>query len=162
MKMKVDPKFLAMVQQLSEERKERLLSRMTGKLPRRLMKEKISVDDALALQLEIEDEQLQDWRKQVRKIRALEQDKSAKSSEEKGNAALAPKAEKMPEAAAKPGAATKAKVAAKPAAPAKTVAKKVTAAAKPKAPAKPQAAAKTAPAKSKTTAKPAATTKSKS
>ena len=56
------PEYLAKVQSLTREEAERLLSRMRGKLPRRLEKDKLSRDDALAIQMELEDEQLQEWR----------------------------------------------------------------------------------------------------
>jgi hypothetical protein len=36
---------------------------MTGKLPKRLMKEKLTRIEAIAIQLELEDELLQEWRK---------------------------------------------------------------------------------------------------
>ena len=42
---------------------------MSGKLPRRLEKDKLSKEDALAFQLEIEDEQLEEWREKMTKIR---------------------------------------------------------------------------------------------
>lgn len=54
--------------QLSEADAERLLSRMSGKLPRRLEKDKLSREEALALQLELEDEHLQEWRERMAKI----------------------------------------------------------------------------------------------
>ena len=41
---------------LNADEAERLLSRMSGKLPKRLDKDKMSKEDALALQLETEDE----------------------------------------------------------------------------------------------------------
>jgi len=56
------------VKLLTEEDAERVLSRMSGKLPRRLDKDKLSREDALALQLELEDEQLQEWREKMAKI----------------------------------------------------------------------------------------------
>lgn len=56
------------VKLLTEEDAERVLSRMSGKLPRRLDKDKLSRDDALALQLELEDENLQEWREKMAKI----------------------------------------------------------------------------------------------
>ena len=95
--MKVDPKFLEMVSSLSESRKERLLSRMTGKLPKRLLKDKIDIDEALAMQLEIEDEQLQDWRKQMH----LMKKKSKKITGEKEKAVKQPKVEEKPKASTK-------------------------------------------------------------
>lgn len=57
------PEYLEKVQHLTDEETERLLSRMGGKLPRRLAKEKISQHEALALQMELEDEHLQEWRR---------------------------------------------------------------------------------------------------
>ncbi|HEY8118402.1 MAG TPA: hypothetical protein VIE91_04120 [Methylophilaceae bacterium] len=81
--MKADPKYIEMALKLSGPQKERLLSRMTGKLPKRLLKDKIDIDEAIAIQLEIEDEQLQEWRKQMQLIK----NKSKKVAEEKDNAA---------------------------------------------------------------------------
>ena len=53
---------------LNADEAERLLSRMSGKLPKRLDKDKMSKEDALALQLEIEDEHLNEWRAKMAKI----------------------------------------------------------------------------------------------
>lgn len=69
------PEYLAKVAKLSKLEKERLMSRMTGKLPRRLDKDKLNNEEALAFQLELEDEQLQDWRKMMADIRAKEEAK---------------------------------------------------------------------------------------
>ncbi|MCX7187179.1 MAG: hypothetical protein WCG46_06370 [Methylophilaceae bacterium] len=55
---------------LSPEEAERLLSRMSGKLPKRLDKDKLSVEDALALQLELEEENLNEWREKMAKIKS--------------------------------------------------------------------------------------------
>lgn len=63
------PEYLAQVGSLSKEEKERLFSRMTGKLPQRLEKDKLSKDEALALQLELEDEQLHEWRKMMHSLK---------------------------------------------------------------------------------------------
>lgn len=57
---------------LDTEQKERLLSRMSGKLPKRLKKEKLSELEALAIQLELEDEQLVEWKERVDSIRSKE------------------------------------------------------------------------------------------
>jgi hypothetical protein len=57
------PEYLAKAKLLSKEEAERVLSRMGGKLPRRMEKRKLSQEEALAIQLELEDEQLHDWRK---------------------------------------------------------------------------------------------------
>jgi hypothetical protein len=122
MGMKVDPKFLEVVSHLSASQKEKLLSRMRGKLPRRLLKDKINTDTALALQLEIEDEQLQDWRKQMLLIK----EKSKKITEKKDKAAKQAKTETPPKAstkAKKKSNAVTAAVKAKPVAKAQPVAK---------------------------------------
>jgi len=69
------PEYLAKVAKLSKLEKERLMSRMSGKLPRRLEKEKLNSEEALAFQLELEDEQLQEWRKMMAIIREKEEAK---------------------------------------------------------------------------------------
>jgi hypothetical protein len=56
------PNYLAKVKLLTKEETERLLSRMGSKLDRRLEKRKVSQEEALAKQMEWEDEQLQEWR----------------------------------------------------------------------------------------------------
>jgi len=53
---------------LTEEETERLLSRMRGKLTRRIDDKKLSTIDAIAIQLEFEDEQLEEWRENRIKI----------------------------------------------------------------------------------------------
>lgn len=63
-------KFQEKAKLLNAEEAERLLSRMSGKLPKRLDKDKLSRDDALALQLELEEEQLNEWREKMAKIKA--------------------------------------------------------------------------------------------
>lgn len=62
--------YLELARKLSSEEQERVLSRMSGKLPRRLEKDKLTVEEALAIQLELEDEQLQEWRARMHAIRA--------------------------------------------------------------------------------------------
>jgi len=70
MKIKTpNQKYLEKVKLLTKGETERLLSRMSGKLPRRLEKEKLSTLDALAIQLEVEDEQLNEWREKMRTIK---------------------------------------------------------------------------------------------
>lgn len=64
------PEYLEQAKKLSAEEQERLLSRMAGKLPRRLQKDKLSKEEALAIQLEIEDEQLHEWRERMHAIKA--------------------------------------------------------------------------------------------
>jgi cell division septation protein DedD len=112
--------YIAKAKKLSEEDRDRVLSRMGGKLPKRLQKEKLTVEEAIAIQLELEDEQLQEWRANMAAI----QEKAAKAK-----AKADEKAAKVKPKAAKPVVAKSAP------------AKKVTPVAKPavatKAPAKP-------------------------
>ncbi len=70
--------YTAQAQKLSVAQKERLLSRMSGKLPKRLAKEKLTELEAIAIQLELEDEQLQEWKEKVASIRAKEEKKKSK------------------------------------------------------------------------------------
>lgn len=81
MKEKVNPVYLDKVKQLSADEAERVLSRMGGKLPKRFIKDKLSQEEALALQLEIEDEQLQEWREKVAKLREEDEKKTKKNKE---------------------------------------------------------------------------------
>jgi hypothetical protein len=61
--------YLEKARQLEQEETERLLARMRSKLMRRLEDKKMSVQEALAIQLEIEDEELQEWRARMAEIR---------------------------------------------------------------------------------------------
>lgn len=61
--------YLEKVKQLSDEETERLLSRMGTKLRRKQDKDKVNQLEALAIQLEIEDEMLKEWRERVAEIR---------------------------------------------------------------------------------------------
>lgn len=98
------PEYLAKVKLLTKEESERLLSRMEGKLPRRLQKDKITKEDALAIQLELEDEQLQHWRNMIRIMREKEkakketkaQKETKAKKEEKAKVASKAKGEKEP------------------------------------------------------------------
>jgi hypothetical protein len=63
MKIKsASPEYLERAASLSREDAERLFSRMRGKLARRIENEKIESLDAVALQLQLEDEELNEWR----------------------------------------------------------------------------------------------------
>ena len=73
------PEYLTKVQRLTKIETERLFSRMEGKLPKRLEKDKLSKEEALALQLELEDEQLEEWRKMMRKLNEKEKVKEDKA-----------------------------------------------------------------------------------
>jgi len=64
-----NPEYLEKAELLNEEEAERLLSRMGKKLPRLLEKEKLSTIEALAIQLELEDERLNEWRERVAELR---------------------------------------------------------------------------------------------
>ena len=71
MKIKVpSEEYLAKAARLSAKESERMLSRMSGKLPRRLEKDKLTQLEALAIQLELEEEMLRDWRERMEEIRA--------------------------------------------------------------------------------------------
>ena len=65
---KANKEYIDKVSNLSEEEADRLLSRMTGKLTRRINDSKLSSIDAIAIQLELEDEQLEEWRENRIKI----------------------------------------------------------------------------------------------
>jgi len=99
------PEYLEQAKKLSAEEQERLLSRMAGKLPRRLQKDKLSKEEALAIQLEIEDEQLHEWRERMYAIKAKNKAdtepkakaKSAKHVAEDAPAAVKAAAKKAPE-----------------------------------------------------------------
>jgi hypothetical protein len=62
--------YLEKAKQLSDEEAERLLARMRGRFARRVEDKKLSKTEALALQLEFEDEELTEWREKMAEIRA--------------------------------------------------------------------------------------------
>ncbi len=69
MKLKTaSPEYLEKATALSHEDVERLFARMRGKLTRKLESEKIRSLDAVALQLQLEDEELQEWRQKWAEI----------------------------------------------------------------------------------------------
>lgn len=127
--------YIAKAKNLSDEDRDRVLSRMGGKLPKRLQKEKLTVEEAIAIQLELEDEQLQEWRANMAVIQEKSAKAKAKAEEKAEEKAAKAKAKEVPAKVAKP-------VLAKA-----TPTKKVTSSAKPattKAPAKPVATQKPA------------------
>lgn len=69
MKKNPSEEYLEKAKQLSKEDTERLLSRMRTKLTRRLEDKKLSALEVAALQLEIEDEDLEEWRKKWSEIK---------------------------------------------------------------------------------------------
>jgi hypothetical protein len=64
--------YLEKAKLLTEHETECLLSRMLGRFEHRLGKVKLSRLEALALQLELEDEQLAEWRKKRAVIKEKE------------------------------------------------------------------------------------------
>lgn len=81
MKIKIASEdYLEKAKKLTEEKAERLLSRMTGRVERRLEKDKLSRLEALAIQLEIEDEQLSEWRERMASIKEKNEDKIKRKS----------------------------------------------------------------------------------
>jgi len=63
---------------LTEEETERLMARMRTKLMRRLEDKKMSVPEVVAIQMEIEDEELNEWREKMAEIRNTEERKKSK------------------------------------------------------------------------------------
>ncbi len=61
--------YLGIAGRLSKEEAEHVLSRMRSKLMRRLEDRKMSTLEAIAIQLEIEDEELSEWRERMAEIR---------------------------------------------------------------------------------------------
>ena len=57
------PEYIQKAMALSQEDAERLFSRMRRKLSHRLEKDKIESLEAIALQLQAEDDDLEEWRK---------------------------------------------------------------------------------------------------
>lgn len=68
MKHKADEAYLEKAKNLTEEQVERLHSRMRNKLTTKTEDKKITPLEALAIQMELEDEQLEEWREQRRKL----------------------------------------------------------------------------------------------
>jgi N-acyl-L-homoserine lactone synthetase len=73
MKIKTaDKEYVEKATNLTVEETERMLSRMHGKLTRRLEDKKLSMTDAIAIQLELDDERLAEWREKMLIIRESE------------------------------------------------------------------------------------------
>ena len=68
--------FIKLAEELDETSAEKVLSRMTGKLPKRFIKEKLTKNEAIAIQLELEDELLQEWRENFEKAQVRAEKKS--------------------------------------------------------------------------------------
>ena len=77
-KMPTD-EYLEKAKLLDEDASERLLSRARSKLVRKLDDRILTPLDVVALQLEIEDEDLNEWRKKVAEIKLAESKKKPKA-----------------------------------------------------------------------------------
>jgi hypothetical protein len=62
--------YLEKAKQLDQDEAERLSARMRGRFTRRVEDKKLSRTEALALQLQFEDEELAEWRERMVEIRA--------------------------------------------------------------------------------------------
>ncbi|MEW6120930.1 MAG: hypothetical protein AB1593_12665 [Pseudomonadota bacterium] len=71
--------YMEKAAKLSKAETERLLSRSRNKLMRRLLDKKLTPVEAVAIQLEIEDEELAEWRASMAEIKEMEEKKKAKS-----------------------------------------------------------------------------------
>ena len=79
MKIKTaNEEYIEKAKLLTEEEAERLQSRMRDKLHRRLEDKKLNTIEAIAIQLEFEDEQLNEWRERVVEVREKFKDKKPK------------------------------------------------------------------------------------
>ena len=84
MKIKLaDDEYLEKAKELSEDEAQRILSRMRGKPARKLEDKKLSRLEAIAIQLEIDDELLSEWRKNMFAIKEKQAKKAAKEAEVK-------------------------------------------------------------------------------
>ena len=68
-KLKPTEEYIVAAKALSKQEAERLMSRMRGKYVRRWEDRKLTRVEILALQLEFEDAELKEWRKNVAKLR---------------------------------------------------------------------------------------------
>lgn len=68
--------FIKLAEGLDAVSAEKVLSRMTGKLPRRFIKEKLTKNEAIAIQLELEVELLQEWRENFARAQVRAEKKS--------------------------------------------------------------------------------------
>jgi len=86
MKSKVPtPEYLEKAKKLNNEEIERLLVRMRGRFARRLEDKRMSAIEAIALQLEYEDEELEEWRERLTEMRMNEETGKVSSSAASSN-----------------------------------------------------------------------------
>lgn len=77
MKLKVaTEEYLEKAKLLSEEDAERVMARMRGRFARRAEDQKLTATEALALQLEYEDEGLMEWRERMAEMQMREKQKN--------------------------------------------------------------------------------------
>ena len=91
MKYLVKEDYLAKAGTLPETEQERILSRMSGKLPKRLDKEKLTREEAIAIQMEIEDEQLDEWRQRMHELQQKAAAKAEKDARKEAKKEARPK-----------------------------------------------------------------------
>lgn len=72
MKRKPSEKYLEKARLIDKKEAERLLSRMKARLLCKMKDETLTPLECLAIQLEIEDEQLMDWRARTAELREKE------------------------------------------------------------------------------------------
>jgi hypothetical protein len=80
---KANESYIAKAKKLSENQQERILSRMDQKLHKRMDKHKLTQLEAVAIQLEVEDELLEEWREKMAEIREKESKHEAKLDKKK-------------------------------------------------------------------------------
>ena len=76
MKREPSEKYLEKAKLLGKKEAERLLSRMRARLMCKLRDEKLSPLECIAIQLEIDDEQLLEWRAKTAELRKRESDRN--------------------------------------------------------------------------------------
>lgn len=67
--------YLKVAEDLTTDQQDRLLCRMRGKLTRRIEDKKLNTIEALAIQLEVEDAELAEWREKMSEIKEKEKSK---------------------------------------------------------------------------------------
>lgn len=72
MKREPSDKYLEKAKLLGKKEAERLLSRMRARLKGKMRDEMLSPLECIAIQLEIEDEQLLEWRAKTAELRKME------------------------------------------------------------------------------------------
>ena len=79
MKKTPSDEYLEKAKLLDNEASERLLSRTRSKLKRRLEDRTLTLLDVMAIQLEIEDEDLNEWREKVAELKLADSKKKPKA-----------------------------------------------------------------------------------